>query len=70
MRLRGKLLPNYPFVVNALQNANPEFNGEPPEHVNVHPPASGIVFHVIGKLGRSCGNIAEALKQAALLACP
>jgi hypothetical protein len=34
----------------SIRKIIPEFDGEATEHVDVHSPAGGIVFHIIAKL--------------------
>ena len=46
----------------------PKLNGKFSKDMNVHAPASGIVFNKIGKLGRKHGDFPEAFKQIALFA--
>jgi hypothetical protein len=46
----------------------PELYGKSAEHMNIHAPASGIVFDKIRKLGWKSRDVAEAFEQIALFA--
>lgn len=46
----------------------PKFDGKSSKDMNVHSPATGIVFYIVRKPGWRRGYVSETLEQTALLA--